>query len=113
LFRQNLAAALVAGLARGGVQGVQAGQQSVHASGLTVRIDGDEVGVHLDSWSGALALLARAGYHLALPGLSEMHRLSRAPITLTLSRAGKPPERAACSCASRRSWPRTGSSSWR
>lgn len=94
LFRLTLFAALFVGLARGWVRGVQVGQPSVRASDLTVRIDSDGIGARLDSWTGELSLLQGAGYHWALPGLSEVHRLSRGPVTVTFGGEEKEPERA-------------------
>jgi len=82
-FRFALIAALLVGSVRGWVRGVGAGQEGSRGDGFTVRIDSEEIGVRLNSWTGEVAVLDGAGYHWVLPGASEVFRLSRTPITLT------------------------------
>lgn len=90
LFRIALILSVLLGGARGWLRGTEAGQPGSRGDGLTVRLDSEEIGVRLASWSGELEVLKGAGYHWALPGMSEVFRLSRRPMTLTFGGSGGP-----------------------
>lgn len=83
-FRAALVVAFAFGLGRGWLIGLQANQPGARTQAFTVRVDSDEIGMHLDSWSGELAALNGAGYHWAIPGMSEVFRISRKPGILVL-----------------------------
>lgn len=91
VFRGLLVVAALLGLARGWMQGVQASQSTNRAEGFTVRIDSEEIGVRLDTLTGELEVLGSAGYHWVVPGLSEVFRISRAPVTVVLGKEGGRP----------------------
>lgn len=73
---------VVAGLMRGWIAGIQQSQDDNRAEGFSVRIDSEEIGVRLETMSGELELLSSAGYHWVVPGMSEVFRISRAPVTI-------------------------------
>lgn len=88
LFRTGVLCVAAAGLVRGWIAGVQTGRDDNRTEGFTVRIDSEEIGVRLDNLTGELELLGAAGYHWVVPGLSEVFRLSRAPVTVAFGGEG-------------------------
>ena len=52
--------------------------------GIAVKVGPGEHAVHVDSWSGDLAPIEGAGYHLAVPGFAEVFRFDKASRTLTM-----------------------------
>lgn len=91
LFRSLLVIAILLGLVRGWIRGVESAQSDIRTEGFTVRIDSEEIGIRLDNLTGELELLGSAGYQWVVPGLNEVFRISRAPVTIVFG--GEQPDR--------------------